>query len=793
MENTLTNLWDTTTLIIEKPQTYEILLNKRQVVRYALPDRDKFMRTQDKYELLRTSVRSQLGFPYWDFTHDELDEDGYKRVAIYVLYPIDEELVSISLTEFSDTLLEPRILNSSDLAKLPFHVIVKFLQADYFNRQEGFAGLRKYFVHAKTIGKNQDKDICLEIIIDGAPENVIDNKEKDIQEFYLTGHALKFERVASLPDNFQRNRKAYYSRTISSGLVLFNQIPRQAINEEQLPTLYQESPDDRHPANLKYHDQGSIESLHACRGYLLYKFTENFIKHLASFGIKGYRKQRQWLPYKIADQKGKRLIIENLQCVYVFDLRHKNSPTTESYINLLLDSYPELNFQIIEKMEDANNQPVLVLLDATAEDYKNEAFGKAYRDPKTRIYRDFTHTPKQSIVVNGNKLEDYKNNPSGFLTYDLQPLKDKKNNPTDFGRSMEIALFQLYLKDVVMNGRNISQSLPIEGVLDELTNYAFIRKYTYKRNSYAVLLYCENDQLQFIDLSSVEQRARLTEIADEFEIDLSSVQEWMEHKYHKDLDDKASYDLILMPGKVFELETIPEVVLYKYAKIEERMKQRTDDRPISTFKLAEHYDTLKDRKMLKLEQLKQGYNDEPSIKFYKDLCDFDDLLDSLNRSTISYKELTSNKTVWAKRIGEIFNLPTKDEETEEDEIIETEEPEESELEEQTPGYKFNRLLGYYRKTKAILGAKQNDVQMSKGIWYDNNYYQVTSVFGFGTSGQDNANSIRRFNVIIGDHEVNLTPFLEATSVKFVRYNQYTVYPYFFYLIDMYIENFLHYN
>jgi len=52
--------------------------------------------------------------------------------------------------------------------------------------------------------------------------------------------------------------------------------------------------------------------------------------------------------------------------------------------------------------------------------------------------------------------------------------------------------------------------------------------------------------------------------------------------------------------------------------------------------------------------------------------------------------------------------------------------------------------------------------------------------------QPRAHLIRRFGVYQGSFDIQ--PLLLAMSVQFVRHRQYTVYPYPFHLIDLYVEN-----
>ncbi len=80
-----------------------------------------------------------------------------------------------------------------------------------------------------------------------------------------------------------------------------------------------------------------------------------------------------------------------------------------------------------------------------------------------------------------------------------------------------------------------------------------------------------------------------------------------------------------------------------------------------------------------------------------------------------------------------------------------------------------------------------------GIWHD-----AENCFMVGDAGtfkfkQPRAHLIRKFNVYKGEGMFDINTFLDMTAVKFVRFNQFTVYPYFFHLIDMYVEAKLFYQ
>lgn len=166
-----------------------------------------------------------------------------------------------------------------------------------------------------------------------------------------------------------------------------------------------------------------------------------------------------------------------------------------------------------------------------------------------------------------------------------------------------------------------------------------------------------------------------------------------------------------------------------------------------------------------------GNSEELSMAFYNKIVEYDDMLDDLGKSRISLDELLKIRN---SEIGELFDLPKF---------------------KNSEKYNTRYILEMYKKVWRDFGSiKGDDVQISKGIWFDNTdlAYRVADVNGF-KSTQDRAHRIRRFVVLDGVPDLDIAPFLEATTVKFIRYKQYTVYPYLFYLIDKYIKDVLYHE
>lgn len=767
---------NTTTLIIEKPQDYSKLEGQYKLVRYLVPS--EFHSKQKKYERLHVELKAQLRVPYRHYYYDTLD--GPTNVVVYALYPIDEESADVVLTFISDEKLEKRAIRFADLR---LDNLIKLLQFQHFTDQSYFASMGAYYVHAKPTSDTWH--ICLEIDIKGANENVDENKnEKHIQYFHVSSEAKNFKQVSKKPDEYRKYRKPYYTRQLINALVVFEQVPFDEIDNYPKEELFEIYKSRSNPARLPYHAQNKIK-LQASRGYLLHKFMRSFVNELSNYDISVEIKERTWERYENKKSLGN-LEIDQLDHVYLYDNRwNKTTVGFSSYHQLLSEHYSDIAFTILDEMTSPDNRPVLVLQDTDAEDYDDEdglLFGET--DPYKMLYRTYQDVPKQSININPNSQKKAKySDRKDYLNYEVISLNDEEED-TDWAMLLQVCLYQLRIKDIVLNKRSVSSSLPISGVLSVLQDYIYIRKQTYSGTSYKVMLEIGDDKLIFTDLRKPSGREHLKQTLSKWNLDWYGIEDMLMVKYHKKKEEHLRrYDLIIMRDKVIELEDVNETVLYDYEELEKRFTAKTRDKRIDKFYLGtpERYDIIKPKDTLSYENLEGlglldgrdpfGDSEETAMAFHNKIVEFDDLIEDLRKSSISLDELLKVRN---KEIGELFDLPTF---------------------KNSEKYNTRYILEMYKKVWDDFGSiKGDDVQISKGIWFDDTdlSYRVADVNGFNLA-QDRAHRIRRFAVLEGDTDFDLVPFLEATTVNFIRYKQYTVYPYMFYLIDKYIKDILYHQ
>jgi hypothetical protein len=162
-------------------------------------------------------------------------------------------------------------------------------------------------------------------------------------------------------------------------------------------------------------------------------------------------------------------------------------------------------------------------------------------------------------------------------------------------------------------------------------------------------------------------------------------------------------------------------------------------------------------------ELEPNKKHREAVELYYALQEYDAFLDELKSQfdEITFRALTSEENI--ERIREILGVNTS-----------------------------RGLQNLYKKVDKFAGVREDElVGIYRGIWYapqDLSY--VVGDTNPMNSVQARAHRVRRFAVYQGAKKFDIRFMLEAMSVKFVRLKQYTVYPYYFHLIDLYIDNVL---
>ncbi|GAB5492005.1 MAG: hypothetical protein Phog2KO_22200 [Phototrophicaceae bacterium] len=803
----MTFTFDTTTLKITKPEQFSELESKFTLVRYILPFDWAKRRGKHTYSALHVQLRQQLDLPYYAFQHDKLS--GTKQRVIYVLYPSvtdDNEFAKLGF-DFLRTEENPLDYDIVQFNDVALHIVIKLLQSQFSSTYPYFASKGKYYVHSQPEGDGWHT--CVEIVVHGALSNQ-DVEGNDIaeQEFLISGHSRYFvestKQVSALTDN-NKKYNAYFKIVLNDDFVAFEQLNPSEIDKfkGKLYYLYQESHNKPH---VDYHNQDNKSVDIACRGYILFEFINRFQNWLFDCEIKSEKKSRDWERYKISNIN-KSLNLEYLDKIFLYDARwNKSKHKIEKYRQILARFMPDITWEVVDALSLVGGLPTLVIQDANKADYKESKKKKGHlfgeEDKYEKIKRDYGDVPTQFVNINPNKPKDSKTR-EGYLDYNLIELREGNDNDNKRKKSelknlrlkFKVIILQLYLKDLIVNKRAVDQYLPVSGNLENPTTYAYLRKENHWDNgvkvTYRVLLEVTDNQLNFTRIEGNNWDV-LEAVCRRFKYDWNEVEENLLIKYckdehlDKDEDDLTKYDLIFMPNMVVEIEDLDETVLYKYDIIQERLGGKTQKRQIDQFLLCQHFELIRKKRgiNISLATLRDfgllGENartpnegsEAQGVALYRQLKSYDNwLLETFGNTRISYNQLTNDKEL-ENEVAVIFGWENKKQN------------------------KLGVLFEDYKDIWEIGSATANDVVIDKGIFFDvsDNAYRVASTDGNRFGKQDRAFRIRRFDIVYGDtSKFNLAlmqPLLETMSVDFVRYNRYTVYPYFFALLNTYINEYL---
>jgi hypothetical protein len=739
---------DTTALMMARPTDYSALEERFRLMRYVLPDGLLYRSRTNKTDFGRVhnTLRNQIDFPYKSFQYDRLD--GSPHWAVYVLYPQGSETVEVTLPWFNSAALPARDVT---FAEIPLHILLKLLHVSLFRGVESrrFVGRDNCYVYARRAGG--DYHLCVQVELKGDPEA---SESDAVQEFHVIPHAKRFGR-ASLP--VSPSYPVYGKRPVGDRFYFLQLRSGEETSEE---AVYREItfPDRR--ARVKYYDPND---LHAGRGKIMADFIRDYVAYLRELGFGAALRQRTFTPIKVPLDVD--LDLSQLGTVGIYDNRLARTPhPLSAYIALLGQLHPEITFVACADLEAAPSGGVLALLDAGAEDFEEGGLLEGRQDPYSTLYASWPNVPKQSFNVNPNDPNLLAG--GDYLNYPVPQASDE-----DVERNLDVVLSELYQKCALIHGL---QLFPLPLVPDACV---FVRKRRSHGDMFTTAMWCEDGHLHFADLGDPLQSGPFYEQMARGGVDWDQrFEEVLSH--HGRSDDLPEYDFILGQDLFVAIEDLHEYVLYDYAEIERRKNERRTALPIGMFKLADHYDQIRLQSMLPLEALGAvgllDGHDSPvspaaarSLTFYQQLVAYDALLDqvSITHPTISFDELASGE--WLERIARIFGA----------------------IDRGGTQYYRRLLQQKYQRRGLFLSHKSQDVQLYQGIWRDETgAFIVGSPTSMNVQGQHNAHLVRRFRVLQGAGHFDSDHHLAAMGVRFVRPQQYTVVPYYFHLIDLYVDN-----
>lgn len=751
----------TTTLVVDTIQDYTLLEQQFRVVRYVLPDTLRHEKNATNYGRVHNTLREHLAYPYKSHKYDAFDGPRQKKWAVYVLYPKTAAVVHLTLPWYDK---EPLPWQEIAFPHVPVSMLIKLFQIRFFRGVESnrFVGRDQCYVYACPGGK--DFHSCVEIELKSGQINADDG----MQEFFVIPHARRF---GTISPPFHPSRALYGKRAVGNQFVFLHLKPGAEAQEQ---TVYDLVTFSGRRAQVKFHDPDHLE---ASKGKIVFDFVHQFLLSLADLGISAHIKKRTLtLAHTHKDVDVSR---EMLRTVGVYDSRLQRAHPLDSYIALLNGIYPTIQFVALENMRDAPHGGVLVLLDVKAEDFEEEGIlaQSDRNDPYRELYAAHVDIPKQSLNVNTNDPDALEG--GEYLDYPMIQPHDE-----DFAQKIKAVLSELYLKGAIIYGLS---RFPLPFIPEHL---AFVRKARYAGEPFTTALWFEHGELRFVNLGNPPQAEAFFQLVAQWGVDWDKQYEQLLHTWQRVEEDGTrkdlpAFDIIVGRDLFVAIEQLEERILYDYHEIARRKQEQREAHSIAELKLSPHYDEVKRSGMLSLSQLiQQGYIGgdrtpteseraaKQSLLFYQNLRTYDAFLDevAITHPRISYQELTSG--AWLERICHIFGSQAR------------------------AGGKYHRqvIAQLYKKRRLFLTERGENVQLYQGIWYDEeNAFLVGSPNTMNMQGQENAHLVRRFQVMQGAAHFEKEHVLATMGVLFVRPQQFTVSPYYFHLIDLYVENILRYT
>lgn len=775
----------TTTIVIDAPLDTALLDARFTLIRYEVPANFRYQARNDEHAFARlhNDVRAQRWQPYRFFTNDAL---GQSPCAIYMLYDkADTEAVSkpLELASQRVSVLPQQQVSFGDI---PHHLVVKLLQAHYFGQDETprFTSQGKHFL----LASGRDRSfIGLEIELKGAKTN---NQTSGPQVYKVIGRATRFASVErdKLTSDAIRTKEFVQRLAPKGGQILLSAVPMNEVRTWPNP-LFIIKRDIHTRPKLSYHDQGNYKE---SRGYLLYTFIRAFIDYLAGFGIDATQEERDFTQHKV-DTRTTELIVADGTTICVLDQRlNREGVLLDNYLTGLRQTFSQFAFVPISNSLEARRRPTLILQDVVAEAFAEGGVLAGQNDPYQALYHDpeVHGWPRQWICVNTN---DPSKSPSRAHYLGYGPCDFNERN--GFRLRFQVSLNQLMLKEMVLSGLLLHDRLPFMAGDEALQPYVFVRRQTFKKISYIVLLSLEGGRAEFLNLNSPDDKVRRDALLARLGLNWTQdvIDPWRKkHGYFKDEEVlRAPYHFILGQGMVVEVEDCQEQVLYEYDVIAARQAAPDEPLPIATFKLVSHYDRLRTAAMAPLAKVTAAIhrgNDSASLTkslrtgvlFYEQLQAADAFLDELAmyRREISLNALTGGEN--GDRLTAIFPPDTR---------------KRSPVDEHkdVSAKARSQMLRLYQRLGMFPSAKASDVQSYQGIWVDESGRFMVGSPDQLKFTQPRAHLIRRFDLYQGGKQFPTALFLNTLAVQFVRPEQYTVYPYPFHFIDLYIKTKLYWE
>lgn len=511
----------TNQLYIEFPTDWSLLLQRYSVWRYRLSDsQGYYSRNIGKkyfYERFTNAYKNQFDQPFYYFTFDR------PQATLYTFLPNGHQpepwLFSFgkSTEEITGECVAPDELRPHVLLKLM--TALCFFETNHKDRTQRVCQ-SKFFLRVK--GKAESKTLTA---VEVKP-SVVD--EGDGHLMTLTVEAGWFGKVRSDQDKAYIDTGTYYEQFESQGQTYLRQI-RPSLVADFTGDLYQPMTIKGKKAQANWHTDAA--SYKESRSYLVRHVQERLIRFMSTYGFRVVAAEERMFRQPTLDVS---LPLQRFPVIQVLDNRlNRNTISFEHYLVWLgryhfptSDGLISLLFHEVGLSDVDASKPLLVLLDAEADAFGQDESGsirllteQGIEDPYRVLYRQLPNVIKQSLNVNPNAVEKYAV-AADYLTYPLpestlRPKTDAYRAATpeekqmadlakSLNRNLEVCLSELWLKWVSAGQVTCTPAATCLPYLSQLSNeWGFMTD--------NLLLYLDNEAIQFADLATPEGKRLLKE------------------------------------------------------------------------------------------------------------------------------------------------------------------------------------------------------------------------------------------------------------------------------------------
>ena len=725
---------------------WEKLRQNCYIVRYQMPfynrkaDKNYFARMHNWY-------KQESDYPSYLHTHGP---------HLYVKYGGPDEVANLS---YEGKLLKVENVNLEDELMLPW--IMKLLVSDFFRVDGRFVSNAKFILWATA-----DKDF-----ITGLEIELNHNWKEDKDEFIVSDQATRLRKLRPIDfDKIQPWRHIYYGRFYpTSDMPIFKQLKKDELTRDQLTQgiyeLYEGKINDR--ASLTFHSTKSLRALRHTRSYLLNQFIERFIAYLNDLGLPFLQKQLRMQPVhtiSIAKMKERQLPLET-KPIYIVDDRinaiRKPDDFATSFCKLANTATLDHDalFALKTEAELQSRDWILRIQDYTGDEFDpGTGFLNAIsKDGKDDFYARHPDVVKQTLTVNKNskrlQSNEQRKKPKKWVAKEY--LDYSVPSEKDIQTGLEVCRNQLLLKDVVVFPQNVLSQFPQAKLMGDVV-------FLYNQ----ALVYLDGSNLHFMlvannldEASAFVRKQTGWDLLDDVLIPSAQKQKYEGIPEPKDVERATKRPFIISRDFVWEIWEGNGRVLNEDLEIQKRLEAFEQPRAI-----REYYPVPSENSPFDAIQL-QAYREFLDSEVRQTVISFTDLVKQYG------KHLRDESGNITKEGGGFFNIL---------------------------GIPNARKFREYLRDNvgfALESVREDALfPVYKGIWYSpqTNHY-VAGVKDPNPEEQERSHALRRLIVHQGSrepsalHDQLAQSFFPLLEVNFIRYRNYTVAPFPFRLIEMWLK------